>query len=114
VSYRLFSCGSNQVGCGTTGLIGLTGEVVGSVVDLFATNSTLGDLDQTYLYGIADALSATSASQVTGESFTVLDTAAPDTNIRGVAFAPVAEPASLSLLVTAVSGLGFTLRRRRS
>ena len=40
-------CTSNQVGCGTTGLIGLTGEVLGNTVELFATNATLGDLDPT-------------------------------------------------------------------
>jgi hypothetical protein len=74
---------------GTTGLIGLTGEVLANgTVELFATNATLGDLDQTYLYGITDDLSATTLP--TDESFTVLDTAPADTNIRGVAFAPSA------------------------
>ena len=70
---------------GTTGLVGLTGVVVGNTVQLYATNSTIGDLDPTYLYGITDTLSATTGA---GESFTTLVTAAPDTNIRGVAFAP--------------------------
>ena len=105
-------CGSNEIGCGTTGLIGLAGEVVGDMVELFATNSTLGDLDQTYLYGISDLLSATTAAQASGETFTVLDTAAPDTNIRGVSFAPVPEPASLSVLAIAVLGLAAAVRRR--
>jgi hypothetical protein len=73
---------------GTTGLIGLTGVVTGTTVDLFATNSTLGDLDQTYLYGITDSLAATTLPA--DESFTTLMTAAADTNIRGVAFAPTA------------------------
>jgi autotransporter passenger strand-loop-strand repeat protein/uncharacterized repeat protein (TIGR03803 family) len=73
---------------GSTGLIGLTGEVVNGQVELFATNSTIGDLDQTYLYGITDTLGDTTAAQASGEAFTVLATAAPDTNIRGVAFAP--------------------------
>jgi autotransporter passenger strand-loop-strand repeat protein len=72
---------------GTTGLIGLTGTVVGGVVELFATNSTIGDTDQTFLYGITDTLAATTGA---GESFTILETAAPDTNIRGVSFAPTA------------------------
>ncbi len=70
---------------GTTGLIGLTGNVVDNTVYLYATNSTLGDLDPTYLYGITDSLSSTTGA---GESFTTLVTAAADTNIRGVAFAP--------------------------
>ncbi|HEV2674250.1 MAG TPA: PEP-CTERM sorting domain-containing protein [Aliidongia sp.] len=91
------ACGANQIDCGTTGLIGLTGEVIGNSVELFATNATLGDLDQTYLYGITDSLTGTTGA---GESFQVLDTAAPDTNIRGVSFAPqaVPEPGSLALL----------------
>ncbi|HET6307745.1 MAG TPA: hypothetical protein VFG12_11195, partial [Rhodopila sp.] len=72
---------------GTTGLIGLTGTVVGGVVELFATNSTIGDTDQPFLYGITDTLAATTGA---GESFTILETAAPDTNIRGVSFAPTA------------------------
>ncbi len=89
---RRAPCGSNQVGCGTTGLIGLTGEDVDingvEEVDLFATNATLGDEDQTYLYGITDVLGDTTDPGDV-ESFTVLATAAPDTIIRGVAFAPV-------------------------
>jgi autotransporter passenger strand-loop-strand repeat protein len=85
---------------GTTGLIGLTGEVVGDTVELFATNSTLGDLDQTYLFGITDTLDATTLP--TDESFTTLVTAAADTNIRGVAFAPTASTATPTQ--TVVSG----------
>ena len=74
---------------GTTGLIGLTGKVNGDgTVSLYATNSTVGDTDPTYLYGITDTASATSLPA--SESFQTLLTAAPDTNIRGVAFAPQA------------------------
>ena len=79
---------------GTTGLIGLTGTVVGGEVYLYATNSTLGDLDQTYLYGIEDTLSATTAP--TDETFVTLVTAAADTNIRGVSFAPTASATSVT------------------
>ncbi len=71
---------------GTTGLIGLTGTVEGGNVILYATNETVAETDQTYLYGITDTLSATTLP--TDESFTLLETAAPDTLIRGVAFAP--------------------------
>ncbi len=101
---------------GTTGLIGLAGQVVGGVVELFATNSTLGDLDQTYLYGINDPLAATAPAP--GESFAVLTTAAADTNIRGVAFAPVAsavavpEPAGMGVLGVGLVGLYWTRRGR--
>ncbi|MCB8882165.1 Hint domain-containing protein [Acidisoma cellulosilytica] len=91
---------ANTATSGTTGLIGLTGTVTaGGEVLLYATNSTLGDLDQTYLYGITDELSATTAQ--TGESFVVLETAATDTNIRGVSFAPTS--ATTSATATTVS-----------
>jgi hypothetical protein len=108
------TCDANQVNCGTTGLIGLTGEVVGNTVDLFATNATLGDLDQTFLYGIDDTLSATTLPG--SETFHVLDTAAPGTNIRGVAFAPssVPEPATISLLGAGLLGLIASRRRGRA
>jgi hypothetical protein len=88
---------------GTTGLIDLTGEVLSNgTVELFATNSTLGDLDQTYLYGITDDLSATTLP--TDESFTVLDTAPADTNIRGVAFAPTAPCFAAGTMIRTVAG----------
>jgi autotransporter passenger strand-loop-strand repeat protein len=87
------SSGLNQVAntatAGTTGLIGLTGTVIGGTVQFYATNETVGETDQSDLYGIADTLSATTLP--TNESFTLLETAAPDTIIRGIAFAPSAQ-----------------------
>jgi hypothetical protein len=73
---------------GTSGLYGLAGTVSGGTVELFATNSTLSDLDATFLYGISDMLSFTTASQAASEVFTVLDTAPADSNFKGVSFAP--------------------------
>jgi autotransporter passenger strand-loop-strand repeat protein len=87
---------------GSTGLIGLTGVVNGGTVTLYATNSTLGDLDQTYLYTITDTLSATTLP--TSESFSVLVSAAADTNIRGISFAPSAS-ATTPTNVTVTSGV---------
>jgi MYXO-CTERM domain-containing protein len=116
--YQGLSLVPNTASSGTTGLIGLTGEVVGGTVDLFATNATIGDEDQTYLFGISDMLAATAASTADTERFTTLDTAAPDTVIRGVAFAPVSTvpvPASLPLFGTALLALvGFGRWRRRN
>jgi hypothetical protein len=94
---------------GTSGLLGLTGKVVGNQVELYATNYTLGDLDQTYLYGITDSLTATTE---TGETFTQLEAAPADSNFKGVAFAPVPLPAAGWLLLGALGGLGVIARRR--
>jgi len=73
---------------GVTGLFGLTGEVVGNQVELFATSYGLNELSSSYLYEISDTLSDTTNIQASNETFTVLDAAASGTSIRGVAFAP--------------------------
>jgi len=106
---------ANTAASGTTGLIGLTGKVVGNQVELFTTNSTIGDLNQTYLYGIDDTLAATTLP--TSESFTVLDTAAAGTNIRGVAFAPVAavpEPRSYLMLLLGLGLVAWVARHKKA
>jgi hypothetical protein len=92
---------------GTTGLIGLAGTVSGSTVQLYATNYTITDLDYTYLYGITDTLAFTTASQAAGESFTLLDTAPPDSNFKGVSFVPTI-PAGNVEITTSPSGLAVT------
>ncbi len=73
---------ANTSASGTTGLEGLTGEVINGNVELFVTNCTIGDLDQTYLFGIADALGFATSSQASGESFTTLATAPADSSSR--------------------------------
>jgi hypothetical protein len=103
------ACGANSTDCGTTGLIGLTGEVVGDEVELFATNATLGDLDPTYLFGVTDPLGATSLPA--GEAFTKLYTAGTDQVIRGVAFAPTPEPSTWAMMMLGMGGVGLMLRR---
>jgi hypothetical protein len=72
---------------GDTGLIGLTGEVVGGSVELYATTEPLNDLGATSVVTITDQLSSTTGA---GESFTTVLTASPGENIRGIAFAPTA------------------------
>jgi hypothetical protein len=105
----------NNAASGTTGLLGLTGVVDGNDVELFATNYTVGDTDQTYLYGIDDNLSYTLASQAAGKSFTVLAIAPSDTTFKGVAFAPTATPlpATLPLFAGGLGLAGFLAKRRK-
>ena len=100
---------SNSASEGTTGLLGLTGKMVGNNVELFATNYTIGDTDPTYLYGVTDALNGTSD---TGESFTMLEAAPADTNFKGVSFAPVPLPAGLPMLIGGLAVLGLFFVRR--
>jgi hypothetical protein len=101
---------ANTSSDGTSGLYGLAGEVVNGEVELFATNYTLSDLDQTYLFGVTDPLSATTLPG--GESFTTLAAAPADSNFKGVAFAPVApEPASFVLLGLGLAALVAIGRR---
>jgi hypothetical protein len=92
---------------GTTGLYGLTGVVNGSSVYLYATNFTIADLDPTYVYGITDTLSYTTASQASSETFTQLATAPADSNFKGIAFAPTL-PAGSATITTIPSGLTVT------
>jgi hypothetical protein len=95
LAYTLYSglnLVANTSAAGSTGLYGLTGTVSGNSVELYATNYTINDLDPTFLYGITDKLSYTTASQASSEAFTQLAAAPGDSNFKGVSFAPTAPP----------------------
>nr|WP_294522294.1 PEP-CTERM sorting domain-containing protein [uncultured Rhodopila sp.] len=99
---------------GVTGLFGLAAEVVGGQVELFATSYGLNELSPSYLYEITDTLSYTTITQASGETFTTLEAAPAGTLIRGVAFAPAPEPASLGIFGIAMAALGVARKRRRA
>lgn len=88
-------------------MFGLTGEVVGDQVKLYATSYGLNELSPSYLYEITDTLNYTNAAEASGETFTTLYSAPIGTSIRGVSFAPVPEPSSLALAVAGLAGLGL-------
>jgi autotransporter passenger strand-loop-strand repeat protein len=104
------SLGLNQIpdtaASGTTGLVGLTGTVEGGNVILYASNETVAETDQTYLYAITDTLDATTLPA--NESFTLLETAAPDTLIRGVSFAPTSASTTFQVSTTVTVSGGVT------
>lgn len=89
---------------GATGLYGLAGVVSGGNAYLYVTNYNISDLDTTYLYGITDTLSTATNP---GTSFMQLDTAPPDSNFKGVSFAP-SLPAGSATITTSPSGLAVT------
>ena len=106
---------ANSSASGVTGLLGLTGVVNGDSVELYATSYTIGDLDQSYLFGITDSLSATTKSAT---AFTTLAAAPVNSNFKGVSFAPnavaaVPEPASWAMMIAGFALAGATMRRRR-
>ncbi|WP_036169139.1 PEP-CTERM sorting domain-containing protein [Massilia sp. 9096] len=107
---------ANNAAGGTTGLLGLTGAVVGGQVELFATNYTIGDLDPTYLLGISDDLAA--LIKPAGEAFVTLDTAPADSNFKGVAFAPAAdtsdvpEPGMVAVMLAGLASMAAARRRK--
>jgi len=91
---------------GTTGLYGLTGTVSGGTATLDATNYTLNDLDQTFLYTVTDTLLNNTPPGKT-LAFTLLATAPSDSNFKGVSFAPTIPTGAVEITSTP-SGLAFT------
>lgn len=109
---------ANTATAGVTGLLGLTGQVTNGSVNLYATSYTIGDTDQSYLYGITDLLAAT--SRPFGETFATLAAAPADSTFKGVAFAPIAsatavpEPSSWAMTIVGIGLAGCVFRRRRT
>ncbi len=97
---------------GVTGLFGLTGEVVGDQVELFATSYGLNELSPSYLYEITDSLSNTDYIAGDAETFTTLESAPAGTLFRGVSLAPAPEPASITVFGMGLLGAAVARRRR--
>jgi hypothetical protein len=109
---------SSSASSGTSGLYGLTGEIVTvsgqQEVELLATSFSLTDTGATFLYGITDTLSATSEPQ--NESFAEFAAAPADADFKGVSFAPVAgvpEPSTWAMMILGFCGLALLAYRRK-
>jgi hypothetical protein len=126
-SYTVNGTGSlagDSLSTSVDGLRNLAGQVnANGTVTLYAITSTIGSnlgdagADPNQLVAITDTLADTSSSQVTGENYTVLETAALGQVLRGVAVAPaVPLPPTVWLLLSGLglSGFGMVRRRRQS
>ena len=107
-----FNAGTDPTAPGTTGLFGLEGLVVGNDVELFATTYGLNELSPSELVEITDDLPNIDFTVGDAESFNVLYQAPSGTLIRGVAFAPVPEPLTMSMFGAGLVGL-IGIRRRK-
>jgi hypothetical protein len=113
---NFFANANTPTAPGVTGLFGLTGEVVGGQVELFATSYGLNELSPSSLYEITDNIAFTTIVQAGGEGFSVLYSAPSDVSIRGVAFAPTSEtplPATLPLFAAGAGLIGLLSKRRK-
>jgi len=123
-SYTVNGLGSlagDSLSTTTDGLRNLTGKVnADGTVTLYAVTSTAGSVlgdagaDPNQLVAITDSLADTTASQASGENFTVLETAQLGQVLRGVAVAPVPLPASAWLLLCSLGGFGFAAKRKHA
>jgi hypothetical protein len=99
---------NNGGASGATGLYGLTGIVSGGSATLYATNYNLSGLDPTFLYIITDTIS-NATPPGTSLPFTQLAAAPPDSNFKGVSFAPSIPNGGVEI-TSVPSGLRFTVR----
>ena len=105
---------------GETGYEAIAGQVVNGVVDLYAVSYTAGDADPNGLYGVADTLSFTTATQAATETVVELASSdadngtGADNDFKGVSFAPqaVATPEPASWILAGLGVLAFALFRR--
>jgi hypothetical protein len=105
---------------GETGYEAITGQVVNGMVDLYAVSYTAGDADPNGLYGVADNLSFTTASQASTETVVELASSdadngtGPDNDFKGVSFAPqaVATPEPSTWILVGLGALTFAFFRR--
>ncbi len=96
------------VPAGTIGLRGLTGIVTGSSVQLFGITAVSTGSAANSLVALVDTLAGTSAP-----SFTTLATADTNYVFRGVAIAPVPEPATVGIGLSGLAALAVARRIRR-
>jgi hypothetical protein len=123
-SYTVNGTGSlagDSVTTTVDGLRNLTGKVnANGTVTLYAVTSTEGSLlgdagaDPNQIVSITDNLGATSASQVSGEDFSVLDTAALGQIYRGVAVPPVPLPPAVWMFLSGMGAFALIARRKRA
>lgn len=93
---------------GATGMRGLTGIVTGSSVQLFGITAVSTGSAANSLVALVDTLAGTSAP-----SFTTLATADTNYVFRGVAIAPVPEPATVGIGLSGLAALAVARRIRR-